>query len=203
MLPPQSLSVTLSLPDWINGQLAEGSVWTTEIDQMEFVIQLAERNVSERSGGPFGAAVFSSDVGRLVAVGVNRVVPMACSVAHAEVMAIMFAQRAAGTYDLGASNLSPLRLVTSAQPCVQCFGVIWWSGIREVIFAATSEDVEELTGFSEGPLPDGWIECLRNRGSLPSVRVVGGVLRERARRPLVEYMKENGTIYSPSGRRAP
>ena len=46
----------------------------------------------QRSGGPFGAAVFGPD-DRIIAVGVNRVLPHACSLAHAEMMAYMLAQQ--------------------------------------------------------------------------------------------------------------
>ena len=68
---------------------------------MRLVIELARTNFQRDTGGPFAAAVFDEASARLVAIGVNRVVPMRCSSAHAEVMALSLAQRAAGTHDLG------------------------------------------------------------------------------------------------------
>jgi len=44
---------------------------------------------------------FERDSGRLVVIGVNRVVPFQCSSAHAEVVAISLAQKLLGVYDLG------------------------------------------------------------------------------------------------------
>ena len=50
------------------------------------------RNVAEGTGGPFGAVLFGPDH-RVLAAAVNRVVPHATSLAHAENMAYMLAQQ--------------------------------------------------------------------------------------------------------------
>lgn len=190
-------SIVLALPEWIGDELPK--IIVSDTDQMEFVIRLAEQNVEEGTGGPFGAAIFAPD-GTLIAVGVNCVVSTSCSIAHAEAIALMMAQQALGTYDLSSTRFAmPLRLVSSAQPCVQCFGIIWWSGIGEVVSGALAEDVEELTGFSEGPLPDHWIERLANRGDLPPIRVVRGFLAERSKRALIAYRRRGGIVYTPRG----
>ena len=47
-----------------------------------------------------GAGIFEQEDGRLVAVGVNQVESANCSIAHAEMLAIAFAQHAIGHYDL-------------------------------------------------------------------------------------------------------
>ena len=49
--------------------------------------------------------MFEQESGRLVSVGVNRVVPENSSLAHAEVLAIGLAQTSLGTYDLGGLSL--------------------------------------------------------------------------------------------------
>ena len=41
---------------------------------MSFAIGLAERNIAAGTGGPFGAAIFETGSGRMVAAGVNVVV---------------------------------------------------------------------------------------------------------------------------------
>ncbi|MFY4728428.1 hypothetical protein ACOSYY_05125, partial [Nitrospira sp. BLG_2] len=61
---------------------------------MRFVIRLALTNVTSKTGGPFGAAVFEAKTGRLIAVGVNVVEPTNCSLAHAEMAALANAHRA-------------------------------------------------------------------------------------------------------------
>ena len=68
---------------------------------MRFVLALTERNIREKTGGPFGAAVFEQDSGKLVSVGVNVVIQQNCSAAHAEMMALMLAQKELDHYDLG------------------------------------------------------------------------------------------------------
>ncbi len=60
------------------------------------------------SGGPFGAVVFGPD-DKVIAAGVNRVMPHATSLAHAENMAYMLAQQRLQTPRLNAV-LSPVTL---------------------------------------------------------------------------------------------
>lgn len=164
---------------------------------MRFVLRLARWNLRDCGGGPFGAAVFCRSTGRLVSVGVNRVVSTKCSLAHAEVMAVALAQRSVGTHDLAADSSTTFELYTSGQPCIQCFGMIWWSGITRLVIGARAADIEQLTGFCEGPLPTDWIQTLASRPSLPRVEVVTDVLREEACGLLSEYAAADGQNYSP------
>ena len=99
-----------------------------------------------------GAAVFDAVSGRLVAVGVNRVVSQNCSVAHAEMMAIMIAQQRLSRSRMNEDD-GHYVLATSSQPCCQCYGAMVWAGIDELLIGARADDVEELTEFDEGPLP--------------------------------------------------
>ncbi len=191
--------VTLQLPDWIVEEVdSAGAVFDSLEARMAFVIRLARRNVAE-GGGPFGAAVFEIESGRLVAPGVNLVVPLSCSLAHAEAVAIAVAQQVCASYDLGASHLPPMELVTSAQPCIQCYGNLWWSGLRRVVIGATKDDVEELTGFAEGPLPDNWAARLAHRPPLRPIIVVRDMLRAQAREVLHNYREAGNLIYNPTG----
>src|SRR4051794_17735321 len=84
--------VQLVLPDWIGNTVDQALLYADDESKISLAIELARRNVENRSGGPFGAAVFSGE-GRLVSVGVNRVIAQNCSVAHAEMMAYMLAQQ--------------------------------------------------------------------------------------------------------------
>jgi len=158
---------------------------------MAFVVELSRRNVETHSGGPFAAAVFEIDSGRLVAAATNLVVASSCSAAHAEVLALSLAQQVLGDHDLGAAGLPAVELLGSCEPCAMCLGAIGWSGVRRVICAATGADAEAI-GFDEGPKPADWAGELRRRG----IEVVEGVLRAEAVAVLVAYRQLGGLIYN-------
>lgn len=156
--------------------------------RIALAIELARRNVEHATGGPFGAAVFDED-GRVVAAGVNRVEPLQISLAHAEIVALVVAQRKLGRARLNDDGRR-YTLATSAQPCCQCYGAIVWAGIDELLIGARSEDVEELTQFDEGPLPVDWIGELTRR----HIAVRRDILRDQARDVLASY-GATGTPY--------
>ena len=186
----------LSLPPGWQQQLPTCEL-TTDVEKMSFVLDLVTWNVNNRSGGPFAAAVFERESNRLVSIGVNRVVPQHCSLAHAEAIAIALAQASLKTHDLSAASEFGFELFASGQPCVQCFGMTWWSGLSRLVIAARAEDIEELTQFREGPLPDQWHELLSNRHPLPSVEVVRDICRDKACELLRGYSQSGGQNYSP------
>ena len=163
---------------------------------MRLAIYLASRNVEEGTGGPFGAAVFETDSGKLISAGVNVVLSNNCSLAHAEAMALMLAQKSLGTHDFAASHIPPLELVSSAQPCIQCFGNLWWSGIKRLVIGASSSEVERITGFKEGPVPPDWKARLEQRVPCPVV-VISGLMEEESCRILEDYVKRGGVVYNP------
>lgn len=183
----------LALPPWVGPFLAqrECSLPSDEA-RMALVIALARENIERGTGGPFGAAIFEQDSGLLVSVGVNRVVPEQTSIAHAEMMAFLLAQRRRATFDLGSAGLPAHELVTSAQMCAMCLGAALWSGVRRVVCGAAREDVEGILGFDEGPLPDNWEQELARRG----ITLRQGVLREEARTLLRRYAELEGVVYN-------
>jgi tRNA(Arg) A34 adenosine deaminase TadA len=186
-------SVALTLPPWLQDMLAAGDIHLPDPEErMRWVIALSRRNVEEKSGGPFAAAVFECGPGRLLGAGVNRVEPLNCSPAHAEVMAFAFAQRRLGTYDLGTDGAAPNELVSSSQPCLMCLGATLWSGITRLTYAATAADVQDVLGFDEGPLPRDWRGELQKRG----ITVVGEYLRTEAVEVLELYKRMAGTVYN-------
>ncbi len=189
--------VNLQLPAWIAEEVGDSDRRFPTIEaRMALAIRLAERNITE-GGGPFGAGIFEIETGRLVAPGVNMVVPLVCSLAHAEAMAIAVAQQVCHSHDLGTPLLPPMELVTSAQPCIQCYGNLWWSGLRRVVIGANKDDVEQITGFAEGPLPEDWRLQLENRRPLRPISVITDVLRADACDVLVHYRDLGGRIYNP------
>ncbi len=184
--------IVLKLPPWLSALTRAGDqVFASPEARMRFVIDLARRNVAQRTGGPFGAAVFESATGRVIGIGVNLVEKSNCSLAHAEMIALALAQQAVGHYDLGAAG-GVYELATSTEPCAMCLGAIPWSGLRRVVCAAHGEDATAI-GFDEGAKPADWVGALRQRG----IEVVPDVLREEARAVLQEYAKTGGLIYNP------
>jgi tRNA(Arg) A34 adenosine deaminase TadA len=186
-------SVLLTLPDWLDKMLAGNDIVIPDpAERMYWVIDLSRKNVEHASGGPFAAAVFAGASGKLLAAGVNRVEPLNCSPAHAEVMAIALAQKNQRTWDLGKDAKIPAELVTSSQPCLMCLGASIWSGITRMTYAATAEDVSTILGFDEGPLPRDWQGELHKRG----ITVAGEFLRAEAVVILELYKQSQGTIYN-------
>ena len=188
MLPT---SITIDLPEWV-GRWDPPQPLTHLADRMAVVLQLADRNVAEGTGGPFAAAVFERDSGRLVSVGTNRVVPQNSSLAHAEVLAIGIADSVLGTYDLGAPELPRLQLVCSSQMCAMCLGAVVWSGISQVVYSTTTADVIATVGFDEGPTPEHYTEQLQQRG----IAVVAGLMRDEGLAVLRRYVAGGGIVYN-------
>jgi tRNA(Arg) A34 adenosine deaminase TadA len=186
--------ICIRLPDWLKNFVATSpEVFPNVEDRMSFVIALARQNVQRETGGPFASAVFDRS-GRLMAPGVNVVVTSNCSVLHAEIVALVLAQKALGRYDLSDEGRLHYDLFATAEPCAMCFGAVPWSGVRRLVCGARDEDARAI-GFDEGPKLDDWVAALNNRG----IAVVRDVLREEAVAVLREYVAAGGTIYN-SGR---
>lgn len=185
-------TIEIKVPDWMDRVLRNrNQTYPTATERMAVVIELARRNVDAGSGGPFGAAIFDRQSGRLVAPGVNTVIPGNCSVAHAEITAIMLAQQIMGTYDLGGEGMPSMELVSSAEPCAMCLGAVVWSGVRGLTCGARDEDARAI-GFDEGPKPSGWMAALQERG----IEVVRDVGRDDAVAVLRRYVDHGGMVYN-------
>ncbi|WDS37470.1 nucleoside deaminase [Pseudoxanthomonas sp.] len=182
--------IQLSLPDWVHQVVDHAALFRGDEAKVALAIELARLNVEHGSGGPFGAAVFGPD-DRIVAVGVNRVVPQNTSLAHAENMAYMLAQQRLQTFRLNGALASPVTLATSAQPCCQCYGATVWAGVDRLLIGARAEDVEALTEFDEGPLPADWVGELTKR----NIEVVRDLHREAACAVLAAYGQRGGSKY--------
>ena len=158
-------SFTLSLPNWADEEFAKlPTHFPTLEERMAAVIRFSRINFERGTGGPFAAGVFERDSGKLVVIGVNRVVPSNCSSAHAEVVTLSLAQSILGTYDLGGPGMPAHQLVVNWRPCAMCYGAVVWSGIRSLVIAGDGPELEEITGFDEGPIHPKWDEELARRG---------------------------------------
>lgn len=180
--------VHLTLPAWIHSEIAANIVYQDDLSKMALAVRLSELNVREGSGGPFGAALFTG-AGRLLGIGVNRVVASCCSTAHAEMMAFATAQQRTQCFRLNQDG-DHITLATSSQPCAMCYGASFWAGIDAILIGARAEDVQKLAGFDEGPLPGDWLGEWQKRG----IAVTRDLLRDDACAVLKQY-GESGLVY--------
>ena len=181
----------IACPGWVDDVIDWAATYVTTEDRTRVAIILARENVVRDTGGPFGAAIFETVSGRLVAVGVNLVVPLNNSSLHAEMVAFMMAQTIRGSYTLQRAGLAEHALHTSCEPCAMCLGAVLWSGVRRVVWSATREDADSID-FDEGPVFNASYDYLRARG----IEFDGGVLREEGRAVLDLYGTRGGTIYN-------
>lgn len=191
------LSATIHLPPWFATEASGKLLPEGDDARMAWTIELAHRNVAEKTGGPFAAVVVEETMGECTAAGVNLVVSSGMSIAHAEAIAIMLAQLRAGTFDLAGDPAKKYSLYASGQPCIQCFGILWWSGITKLVCAARAEDIERITGFKEGPVPVNWARLLSHRTDLPAIEVIQDVRRDGACGVLRAYMAAGNLVYNP------
>jgi len=154
---------------------------------MQVVIELARRNIDE-GGGPFGAAVFSTD-GTFIAPGLNRVVVASVPIAHAEILAIGLAAQTLGSWDV--AGLGSFELVSSTEPCAMCLGAVPWSGVEHLVCGARDVDAREV-GFDEGNKPADWVADLEAAG----IQVTQDVRRSAAVALLRGYASSGGAIYN-------
>ncbi len=194
-------ATVVSLPHWVDDVVAGRTHFPDRESQMRLAIELSRVNVDAATGGPFGAAIFDkTDGGRLISVGVNRVVPLSSSLWHAEALAFLMAQQELGNYTLQRNRGETPRetvLATSSQPCVQCWAMSHWSGISEIVYAARATDAQAI-GFDEGPIPHNWIEILAASGII----VTGEFMRDAAVAVQQAYKQRGGVIYNRDGEAA-
>lgn len=187
------MSLEITLPQWAiaaNAALPECIVSLEE--RMRTVISFSRQNMENETGGPFAAGVFEKETGKVVVIGVNRVVPLKMSSAHAEVVAISLAQQILETFDLGGPGMPEYQIVVNGRPCAMCFGSIPWSGIRSLVVGASGEQIEKLTGFDEGPIHPQWQAELQKRG----IEVVEDVLADEACEVFKDFGDSDQPVYN-------
>jgi tRNA(Arg) A34 adenosine deaminase TadA len=184
-------SVAIILPEWVSILIGEDERSYHSVEErMRLVIGLARLNI-RKGGGPFAAAIFDSQTQRLIAPGINMVVKNNCSVLHAEMVAIMVAQKIIGSYTLASDPARHFELVTTTEPCAMCMGAIPWSGVQGIVCGARDADARAY-GFDEGIKPVAWIQRLSEIG----ISVQGDVLREDSLTLFREYAEISGIIYN-------
>mmetsp|Transcript_27366 Transcript_27366/g.51326 ORF Transcript_27366/g.51326 Transcript_27366/m.51326 type:complete len:238 (+) Transcript_27366:154-867(+) len=192
--------VVIGLPDWAKAfyESYKDKIFTSEEEMMKVAIEVSDKNVHEKTGGPFGTAIFECDTKtgecKLFSIGMNQVVPFNNSTLHGEMVAIQFGQKKLKEFTFRAKQEEgkEYHLYTSCEPCCQCLGGTLWSGVSKLVCAAAKDDAEAL-GFDEGPVFEESYKALESAG----IKVVRGCLREKGARVLRRY-GETGVIYNAS-----
>ncbi|RDU37230.1 nucleoside deaminase [Neobacillus piezotolerans] len=99
---------------------------------MEYTVELARKNQSEKGGKPFGAVIVKD--GEMMAEGVNDVLETHDPTTHAELQAISRASRLLKTDDL-----TGCEIYASGEPCPMCLSAIYLSNISKAYFANPAE----------------------------------------------------------------
>jgi tRNA(Arg) A34 adenosine deaminase TadA len=191
-------AIILTLPTWANGFFAsyEDKTFISEEEMMKVALELADKNIDEKTGGPFGTAIFECDTNtgrcKLFSIGMNQVVTLNNSTLHGEMTAIQFGQKKLKNFTFNSNKAlgKEYHLYTSCEPCCQCLGGTLWSGVSKLVCAASKLDAEAI-GFDEGPVFPQSYEALESAG----VKVVRNVLRDEGAKTLKRY-GETGLIYN-------
>ncbi len=73
-----------------------------------------------------------------------------------------------------------------------CFGAFLWSGVQKLVVAGDGPELEELTGFDEGPVVSDWVAQLEKRG----IAVEQDVLRDGAIATYTAYGQGRALVYN-------
>lgn len=134
---------------------------------MAEAIKMAELNLVENNGGPFGAIIVKD--GKIIARGSNKVTVMNDPTAHAEIVAIREACR-----NLDSFQLAGCDIYCSCEPCPMCLGAIYWARPDKIFFAANRHDAANA-GFDD--------EFIYSESALPVADrkiITSQLLREKA-----------------------
>ena len=149
---------------------------------MQLAKECAEHGSNNNDGGPFGAVIVDSE-GKIIAKANNMVLKNNDPTAHAEVSAIREACKNLETYDLSGCSI-----YTSCEPCPMCLSAIIWANIKNVYYACTRNDANEI-GFRDNAIYE-FLEG-KNRDLLN----IQEIDREECLEVFENYRKNNKTIY--------
>ena len=146
--------------------------------------RLADTNLTDNEGGPFGAVIVKDGV--IVGRGDNNVLVNHDPTAHAEIQAIRDASKTLNTHDL-----SGCVLYTSCYPCPMCLSAIIWANIKEVYYGNTKEDAANI-GFRDDMIYD----YIKDNNSNTDVLNLINIDRDETIKTFEEYNnKEDKELY--------
>lgn len=107
----------------------------TDEDYLSQAVALADANVREAGGRPFGAVVVKD--GQVIAAGVNEIGATGDPTAHAELTAMRKAAQVLGT-----PRLDGCVVYASGQPCPMCLAAMHMTGVAAARFAYSNAQGE-------------------------------------------------------------
>lgn len=123
---------------------------------------------------PIGAVLVAD--GAIVARGYNQPIAAVDPTAHAEILVVRAAARAAGNY-----RLTGAVLYVTVEPCLMCVGALVHARVREVVYGAAEPRTGALASAVRGlDLPG-----LNHRFA-----VTGGVLEAECRELIQQFFRE-------------
>ncbi len=122
---------------------------------------------------PVGAVIVKDN--KIISKAYNKKERKACSVYHAEILAIMKASK-----KLKRWNLSGYSIFVTKQPCLMCYGAILSSRIDNIYFGAFDKKYGlEVEKYNE----------LNEKGFNHKANVEGGILEEKCKNLLTNFFK--------------
>ena len=73
-----------------------------------------------------------------------------------------------------------------------CYGAVIWSGVRSLVIGGSGPEMEELTGFDEGPMNENWVEELEKRG----IEVIPNFLPHEAIKVFHSFKERDMLVYN-------
>jgi len=126
-------------------------------------IALSREHMERGEGGPFGAVIARGD--EVLAEGWNQVTSTNDPTAHAEVVAIRRACRAAQNFSLEGATL-----YASCEPCPMCLASAYWARVSRIVYANTRQDAAAI-GFDDAAIYDEIPKPPADR-AIPTLQVV-------------------------------
>ena len=117
---------------------------------------------------PVGCVIVHNN--KIISRSSNMVELLNDSTAHAELIAITSAQN-----NLNSKNLENCTLYTTLEPCMMCYGAIYWSKIKTIVYGAS----DQKRGFSNHI-----VNVDRD------VKIIKGVLEEESKDLLNSFFKK-------------
>ena len=117
---------------------------------------------------PVGCVIVNDN--EIISRSSNMVELLNDSTAHAELIAITSAQNS-----LNSKNLDNCILYTTLEPCLMCYGAIYWSKIKTIVYAAS----DKKRGFSQHSL-----ETDRK------INIIKGVMEKESKELLDSFFKK-------------
>ena len=151
---------------------------------MNQALQLAQQ-AGDQDEVPVGAVLV--EAGELIGSGFNQVIGASDPTAHAEIIALRAGSQFRQNYRLPGTVL-----YVTIEPCTMCFGAVLWSGVRSLVIAGDGPELEEITGFDEGPIHPEWRKELDKRG----IELAEDVLRKDAIEAYKEFSASRDFVYN-------